>query len=204
MPDLDPTLDLLVRLVPDAAAVYLFGSHAAGTATPGSDLDLAVVATRPLGTVERFDVQERLAATLGRDVDLVDLHSASTVMQARVVSTGRCVARIRETVEADAGLATLDAQDVVVLNLQHAVRTERPGLPQTSCDAFAMLADAGALAADLAAALMHVVGLAAPTYRFRNAAVHEYRALNLDVVRAVAVGGLGNVEAFARWMTARA
>lgn len=88
---LDPTLDLLGRLVPDVAAVYLFGSHAAGVATPASDLDLAVLAARPLGAVERFDVQERLAALAGCDIDLVDLRSASTVMQARVVSTGRVV-----------------------------------------------------------------------------------------------------------------
>ena len=87
------------------------------------------------------------------------------VLLSKTATVERCVARIRETVEADAGLATL--------------------------------ADASALADDLAAALMRIAG-------FRNVAVHEYRALNLTVVRAVAVGGLGNVEAFARWMTARA
>ena len=58
MPDrLDAALDMLCRLVPDAAAVYLFGSTADGTATPESDVDLAVLAPRPLGPAERFDVQ---------------------------------------------------------------------------------------------------------------------------------------------------
>ena len=90
-PDLGPTLDRLGRDVPGLAAVYLFGSHGSAEARPGSDVDLAVLADRPLGPVERFDVQERLAACLGRDVDLVDLRSASTVMQARIVSTGRVV-----------------------------------------------------------------------------------------------------------------
>lgn len=66
-------------------------------ATPESDLDVAVLAARPLGSVERFDVQERLAVLAGCDVDLVDLRAASTVMQARVVSTGRVV------VDADPG-----------------------------------------------------------------------------------------------------
>ena len=42
------------------------------------------------------------------------------------------------------------------------------------------------------------------TVGFRNVAVYEVQALSLDVVRAVATRGLGDVEAFARWMTARA
>lgn len=130
------------------------------------------------------------------------------VLVNKAATVERCVARVRSALAGDPALASLDAQDVVVLNLQraaqaciggamHAVRTERLGLPQTSRDAFAMLADTGTLDADLAAAMMRVVG-------FRNVAVHEYRALNLDVVRSVAADGLGNVEAFARWMTTRA
>ena len=136
----------------------------------------------------------------GPPMDDVLLNKAATVE--------RCLARVRGMVAADPALVALDAQDVVVLNLQraaqacidgamHAVRTARLGLPQTSRDAFDLLAGAGALDASLATAMMRVVG-------FRNVAVHEYRALNLDVVRAIATDGLGNVEAFARWMVARA
>ncbi len=92
MPDrLALALDVLRGRIPGLAAVYLFGSVADGTDTPASDLDLAVLAARPLDATERFDVQEAVAARLRRDVDLVDLRSASTVMQARVVSTGRVV-----------------------------------------------------------------------------------------------------------------
>ena len=96
-PDLGSALDGLGRDVSGVAAVYLFGSHAEGTAAPDSDVDLAVLANRPLGAAERFDVQERIAARLGCDVDLVDLRAASTVMQAQIVSTGRVV------LEADPG-----------------------------------------------------------------------------------------------------
>lgn len=88
---LDAALDVLQRRVTGIAAVYLFGSAAAGVETPDSDLDLAVLANRPLAPLERFDVQEAVAAAIGRDVDLVDLRGASTVMQAQVVSTGRVV-----------------------------------------------------------------------------------------------------------------
>ena len=72
-------------------AAYLFGSAARGEDGPESDLDLAFLAERPVHSVERFNVQEAVAARVGRDVDLVDLPAASTVMQAQVVSTGRVV-----------------------------------------------------------------------------------------------------------------
>ena len=86
-PDLRPLLDR----VPGAAAVYAFGSRAGGVARAESDLDLAVLPPRPLDPVERFDVQEALAAHLGVDVDLVDLLSASTVMRAEVLRSGRVI-----------------------------------------------------------------------------------------------------------------
>lgn len=88
---LDVALDLLVARVPGVAAVYLYGSEAQGTATAESDLDLAVLADRPLGAVARFDLAQQLAACAGRDVDLVDLRATPTVMQMQVLNTGRVV-----------------------------------------------------------------------------------------------------------------
>lgn len=41
--------------------------------------------------VSRFEVQERLAARLHRDIDLVDLTTASTVLRMQVVSLGRAI-----------------------------------------------------------------------------------------------------------------
>lgn len=85
--DLRPLLDR----VPDVQAVYVFGSHVQGGARPDSDLDLGLLAARPLDPVRRFEVQEALAAALGTDVDLVDLRAASTVMRAEVLRTARVV-----------------------------------------------------------------------------------------------------------------
>ena len=96
MDDLD--LSPLLARVPGVAAVYAFGSRADGTARPDSDLD--VLAGAPLGPVERFDVQEALAAALGLDVDLVDLLSASTVMGAEVLRSGRVVLDLDPTARA--------------------------------------------------------------------------------------------------------
>lgn len=74
--------------MPDVQAIYCFGSTAAGTDGPGSDLDLAVLAPHPLDPIMRFDLQEQLASVVRRPVDLVDLRTASTVMAMQVLAEG--------------------------------------------------------------------------------------------------------------------
>ena len=120
MPDLAPLVAALRDAVPGLAAVYAFGSAVRGEATPESDLDLAVLASAPLGAVARFDLQERLAAQAGRDVDLVDLRAASTVMQAQVVHTGRVV------LDADAGARA--AFETTAFSAYALLNEERAGL----------------------------------------------------------------------------
>lgn len=74
--------------VPGVQAIYRFGSTAAGTDNPGSDLDLAVLGPHPLDPVVRFDLQEQLASVVRRSVDLVDLRAASPVMAMQVLAAG--------------------------------------------------------------------------------------------------------------------
>ena len=87
--DREAALGHLRAALPGLQALYLFGSAASGEARPGSDLDLALLADRPLAADERFDLEQDLALLLGREVDLVDLLAASTVMRMQVISTGR-------------------------------------------------------------------------------------------------------------------
>ena len=75
--------------VPGLVAVYRFGSSVSGTRNPDSDVDLAVLASAPIDPLHRFDLQERLATALRQNVDLVDLHAASTVMAMQVIGKGR-------------------------------------------------------------------------------------------------------------------
>lgn len=79
---------LIREAIPDVVAAYRFGSSATGGFRPESDVDLAFLGRRPLEPVERFLLQEVLANALRRDVDLVDLLAASTVMRMQVVSRG--------------------------------------------------------------------------------------------------------------------
>lgn len=81
----------LLQLLPETRLVYLFGSQADGTATEQSDIDIAVLLPQKLDPITRFDIQESLASKLDRDVDLVDLLFASTVMQFQVTTKGECL-----------------------------------------------------------------------------------------------------------------
>jgi predicted nucleotidyltransferase len=70
-------------------ALWVFGSEAMGRAQAESDLDLAVLfRTRP-HAVELLDLRGEIAATMGRDVDLVDLEGASPVLAMQVLRNGK-------------------------------------------------------------------------------------------------------------------
>ncbi len=80
--------ETLVLALPDLQAVYLFGSCAKGEEISGSDIDLAFLAQNLVPVKQCWDIAQQLAVSLGRDVDLIDLRQASTVMQKEIVATG--------------------------------------------------------------------------------------------------------------------
>jgi uncharacterized protein YutE (UPF0331/DUF86 family) len=116
-------------------------------------------------------------------VDDVVLNKAATIE--------RCIARVREEYSGDDRNLLEDQrrQDSIILNLQraceaaidlamHVVRTRRLGIPQESRDAFVLLRDAGVIEPGLVSRMLGMVG-------FRNVAVHDYRQLDLIIVRAI-------------------
>jgi len=86
--DLDQLVTLIQKIVPDVRAVYRFGSSGSGVTHAESDLDLAILPPDPLPPQDRWDLEQDLSVALHRDVDLIDLRVASTVMRMQVVSTG--------------------------------------------------------------------------------------------------------------------
>ena len=82
--------------IPGLIALYRFGSQAKGTARPGSDVDLAVLAHTPVPGMHLFQLAQHLAQQLHREVDLIDLRSASAVMRMQVLSAGDCLASDEE------------------------------------------------------------------------------------------------------------
>ncbi|MCV2402104.1 nucleotidyltransferase domain-containing protein [Marinomonas sp. C2222] len=78
-------------LLPNVKLIYLFGSQVNGHANKNSDIDIAILLDKKLAPVKRFDLQESLAIKLNKDIDLVDLLSASTVMQNQVIQQGELI-----------------------------------------------------------------------------------------------------------------
>ena len=127
---------------------------------------------------------------------------ADDVILNRAGTIERCVSRVREEAEAleQAGGEAQTHEDALVLNLlracessidlaMHVVRRRALGMPQSSRDAFAMLADAGLLAPALAERMQRMVG-------FRNIAVHRYREIDPRVLRAIVLERLDDFTEF--------
>ncbi|MBM6550566.1 type VII toxin-antitoxin system MntA family adenylyltransferase antitoxin [Marinomonas ostreistagni] len=89
MLDKKSLIQSIQHLMPDVRLIYLFGSQADGSATPSSDIDVAVLLKKKLDPVTRFDLEQSLAIELNQDVDLVDLLTASTVLQNQVIMHGK-------------------------------------------------------------------------------------------------------------------
>ena len=75
--------------IPGVVGIYLFGSAAAGEMRADSDIDLAVLLDTPVPAAQLWSLAQKLAVSVGHDVDLIDLQSASTVMRAQVISKGK-------------------------------------------------------------------------------------------------------------------
>lgn len=79
----------LRRAFPDAIAICHFGSAACGQAGPASDDDYALLKDGLLAPLALWDASSARADIAGREVDLVDLRAASTVLQHQIIAKGR-------------------------------------------------------------------------------------------------------------------
>jgi len=102
----------------------------------------------------------------------------------------RCVKRIYEVYEGNpSNLTDFTKQDSMILNIQraceasidiamHIVSERKLGVPKASREAFKLLQEANIIDEHLAKSLMNMVG-------FRNIAVHDYQALQLNILEAI-------------------
>lgn len=84
-------VQLIRARLPDAQAVLLYGSFARGEAWPDSDVDLALLAAKPLDSRLRFDIASALADVAGREVDLVDARRIGSDLAIEIVSGARAL-----------------------------------------------------------------------------------------------------------------
>ena len=115
----------------------------------------------------------------------------------------RCVKHIQEVYEGTPeNLADFTKQDSIILNIQraceasinvamHIVSERKLGVPKASRDAFKLLQEAEIIDASLAKTLMNMVD-------FRNIAVHDYQALQLDILQAILEKHLNDFNDFTK------
>lgn len=102
----------------------------------------------------------------------------------------RCIKRIHDVYEENsANLTDPTKQDSIILNLQraceasidlamHIVAVKRLGLPQNSRDSFELLCRAGMITKDTTTRLKSMAG-------FRNIAIHDYQAIQMEIVVSI-------------------
>lgn len=83
--------DSLLEALPDAWAIYVFGSFARAEDWPGSDLDLAVLLPPGRRIDDLLGVTSGVSARVHRDVDVIDLRRAGDVLRREVLLEGRTI-----------------------------------------------------------------------------------------------------------------
>ena len=123
------------------------------------------------------------------------------VVFAKVATIQRCLKRIKETSGWDpVSLDNLDKQDIFVLNLQravqaaidlatHIVASEGLGLSDTIRGNFQLLQDAGIVNEEITRRMESMVG-------FRNIAIHDYEAIDKEILKSILTGNLKDIEDF--------
>lgn len=84
-------IEFLQQQIPHVFAIYIYGSYANNTAHVNSDIDIAFLTQEKISAVQKWRIQEGLAAIVDKDVDLVDLKDASTVLRKEVVEKGKLI-----------------------------------------------------------------------------------------------------------------
>ncbi len=88
-------LQVLIRRVlaqyPDIKLCIVFGSVAAGNSSDHSDLDIAIAADQPISTDKYLELIEQFSSATSRDIDLIDLMTATGPILRQALSRGQIV-----------------------------------------------------------------------------------------------------------------
>src|SRR4030042_2247290 len=121
------------------------------------------------------------------------------VVLAKVAAIQKCLRRIKDVTGLDSDrLDEINAQEIFVLNLQraiqsaidlatHIVASEGLGIPDTIRGNFVLLERAKIITKTLSKKMQSMVG-------FRNIAIHDYQALDVDVLKAILSKNLKDIE----------
>ncbi|SFL71238.1 Nucleotidyltransferase domain-containing protein [Nitrosomonas communis] len=118
----------LIRLIlnawPDTQAIYLFGSWGTEYERPESDVDIAVLLppkqAKEAGSLLFSELHQALQTAVNRDVDLINLRLAPTVLQKEIIMGGERLFQAPGT--------AVDEFEMLVLSLYQKLNEERAGI----------------------------------------------------------------------------
>jgi uncharacterized protein YutE (UPF0331/DUF86 family) len=123
------------------------------------------------------------------------------IVLAKVAAIQRCLRRIGEVTNHDPDqLDDLNVQDIFVLNLQRAIKaaidlgthiiaSEDLGLSDTVRGNFVLLENGKVINKRLSKKMQSMVG-------FRNIAIHDYQALDVEILKSILAKHLKDIEEF--------
>ncbi len=86
---LDGALSVLRAALPDAWAIYVYGSFARGEQWPESDIDLAVLLPPAQEIPNLLDLMSKICQQTGRDTDVVNIRKIGNVLRHEILADGR-------------------------------------------------------------------------------------------------------------------
>ena len=79
----------ILSQMPEALAIYRFGTWGTENERKESDIDLAILLPQPIKSLTLWTLSQDLARQINKEVDLIDLRQASTVMRMQIVAHGK-------------------------------------------------------------------------------------------------------------------
>ncbi|WP_035165334.1 type VII toxin-antitoxin system MntA family adenylyltransferase antitoxin [Caloranaerobacter azorensis] len=88
--EIEKIKDILINRV-SPYLIVIFGSAAKKRLRKDSDVDIAFLSDKYFDDYEIFMISQELADVLNRDVDLIDLNKATTVLKAQIIGNGKII-----------------------------------------------------------------------------------------------------------------
>lgn len=119
-------VDFIKKEFSSIQAIYLYGSYGDNSQRPESDVDIALLfphdEAKKTGSLAFLDIRFSLEQELKHAVDLINLRIVSIVLQKEVITSGRCLYRIDQTIR--------DTYEMHVLSLFGKLNEERKEILQ--------------------------------------------------------------------------
>ena len=90
----DFEIELIIKIIKEKLnpkMIYIFGSSVFGMINKESDIDIAFLTEEDISEYKVFSLAQKLADILGREIDLINLHNATTVLKAQIVGKGKII-----------------------------------------------------------------------------------------------------------------